>query len=273
MASAGAPVAGRKTFWTSQMAEILASGGPFPLKPTPMSTKTYMPSTNEGVGNMLTAFATNIPALSAKYGVSDDDMQRVTQAQLVWGWFEDALVMARGWAASLTASRDALFTGAAGTVDAMPTIPALPPVPTIDFPPVKGVSIEHDFFTFFGALVSSIKKNQHYDPADGRLLGIEGAAQPKPQPGVVPVAHVEVYTSGHPEVSCVKGQFQGFKVFLTRPGGARREIGTSLSRRFVVNEALPAPGTAEVWNFEVQYIYGNEAFGQLSAPASVTVRG
>ena len=44
-----------------------------------MSAKTsYMPSTTAGIGDMLNAFAANIPgALAAKYGVSDDEIQSV----------------------------------------------------------------------------------------------------------------------------------------------------------------------------------------------------
>ena len=45
------------------------------------------------------------------------------------------------------------------------------------------------------------------------------------------------------------------------------------TRRFVVEEPLPAPGTAEVWVFEVQYRYGNKPFDQISQPINLTVRG
>lgn len=56
----------------------------------------YMPTTTQGVGEMLTAFATNIPgALAAKYTVTAEEVASVTQAQLVWTWFDGALGIAR----------------------------------------------------------------------------------------------------------------------------------------------------------------------------------
>ncbi len=221
---------------------------------------------------MLTAFAANIPgALATKYNVTDEEIGRVTQAQIVWVWFDGVLAIARAWAVSLTASRDALSTGAQGTFDPMPGLPTLPKAPTL--PSGVPVQIEHSFFTFFAALVSRIKRDPHYDVADGTLLGIEGTAQPRPLPSVVPVASVALVTAGHPEVTCPKGQFQGFKVFLTRPGQPSKDLGLSLSRHFEVTEPLPAAGTAEIWSSGVQYVYQNAPFGQMSQPVSITVRG
>lgn len=121
--------------------------------------------------------------------------------------------------------------------------------------------------------MSRIKRNPHYDPADGTLLGIEGSAQPKPRSSVVPVPTVALVTAGHPEVTCTKGQYQGFRVWLTRPGQPQKDLGISLGRHFEVAEPLPAPGTAEIWSFAVQYVYQNAPFGQTSQPVSITVRG
>ena len=240
-----------------------------------MANRTYMPNTTAGIGAMLNAFASNIPgALATKYGVTAAEIQSVTQAQMVWGWFDDALGIARGWSASLTAQRDALSTGTPGTFDPMPTPAVLPAVANLPGTnPPTPVQVEHAFFTAFAALVSRIKRNPHYDPADGKLLGIEGAPVPPPSPSVVPVPTVALVTAGHPEVSCTKGVFQGFKVFLTRPGQAQKDLGVSLGRHFEVTEPLPAAGTAEIWSFVVQYVYGNVPFGQMSAPVTVTVRG
>ena len=41
----------------------------------------------------------------------------------------------------------------------------------------------------------------------------------------------------------------------------------------MVEEPLPAPGTAEIWTFEVQYRDQNKPFGQLSQALNLTVRG
>jgi len=53
----------------------------------------------------------------------------------------------------------------------------------------------------------------------------------------------------------------------------KKLIGFSLTRRYNVTAPLPAPGTAEVWTFEVQYRYQNQPFGHFSQPLVLTVRG
>ena len=129
------------------------------------------------------------------------------------------------------------------------------------------------FFIFFSSLAARIKAHENYDPADGILLGIEGAQIPAPDPATVPVLTGDLFTSGHPELTCVKGPFQGYDAYLTRPGQPRKLIGFSTARRYNVTEPLPAPGVAEIWIFEVQYRYQNQPFGQMSQPLNLTVRG
>ena len=140
---------------------------------------------------------------------------------MAWTWFDAALGVARSWSTSLTAQRDALSTGTQGTFDPMPGLPTLPPVPLVP-PNLQPIQIEHSFFTTFAALVSRIKHDPHYDVAEGKLLGIEGTPVPPPSPSVVPAPTLALVTAGHPEVSCTKGPFQGFNVWLTRPGAMQK---------------------------------------------------
>jgi hypothetical protein len=96
---------------------------------------------------------------------------------------------------------------------------------------------------------------------------------PAPDPSIVPVVTADIRTSGQPEATCKKGVFQGFDVYVTRPGQPRKKDGFSTSRHYTLTEALPAAGIAEVWIVETQYHYQNEPFGQMSQPFSLTVRG
>ena len=133
--------------------------------------------------------------------------------------------------------------------------------------------LESGFFGFFGGLVARIKSVQNYDPADGTLMGIEGAVIPPPDPAIVPTVTGDLFHSGHPQLTCKKGVFDGYTVWLTRPAQAKKLIGSSFGRNFEVTEPLPAAGVAEIWTFEVQYIYKGAPFGQISQPLLLTVRG
>ena len=243
-----------------------------------MPKQSYMPTTVDGIGAMLLAFDTNINAsggaLATKYGIVAAELKRVTQARLVWGWFQDILGTARDWAQSLTQSRDTMTSAPQDNAGPLPGGPVLPAVPTLPGPPPAAPALlEPGFFIFFSSLAARIKAHENYDPADGTLLGIEGAQIPAPDPATVPVLTGDLFTSGHPELTCVKGPFQGYDAYLTRPGQPRKLIGFSTARRYNVAEPLPAPGVAEIWIFEVQYRYQNQPFGQMSQPLSLTVRG
>ena len=58
------------------------------------------------------------------------------------------------------------------------------------------IVIEHDFFAFFAGVISSVKHNQHYDPTDGILLGIETTPTPPPDPAIVPKPRVKLGSGG-----------------------------------------------------------------------------
>jgi hypothetical protein len=60
---------------------------------------------------------------------------------------------------------------------------------------------------------------------------------------------------------------------MTRPSQPKKGPFFSTARRCMVEEPLPASGTAEVWTFEVQYRLNNQPFGQKSQPLNITVRG
>ena len=98
---------------------------------------------------------------------------------------------------------------------------------------------------------------------------------PQPDPEIVPIVSGSLSASGHPELTCLRGrfQFQGYTVWLTRPGQQRRIVAFPNTRGCVVNEPLPKSGNVEVWTFEVQYRYQNKPFGQISRPLNLTVKG
>ena len=245
-----------------------------------MAKTPYLPSTDAGIAAMLAAFDNganaNSGALAAKYVITNAELSRVRQARAVWQWFLDSLAVGRDWAQGFTGKRDLLFTGPATGAAPVPLGPTMPVIPSyVPVPP--GVTtpalLEPAFFAFFGSLVTRIKSNQFYDPADGTLLGIEGAAILPPDPATVPVVTGDLFHSGHPGLTCKKGVFDGYTVWLTRPGQAKRMIGFATARHYEVLEPLPAAGLAEIWTFEVQYTYKGAAFGQISQPLELVVRG
>lgn len=242
-----------------------------------MARQPYLPKTDAGILQMLTSFYTNATnnggALATKYSLAAGDLARITQAQIVWGWFLGQLDALRNAAQGFTQTRDEMFTGTGAPVD-IQTIIQLATVPNhLDGTVMVPSQLDPGFFPWFFNLVQGIKTAPDYDVADGVLLGIEGAEQPAPDPNIVPILTGDLSGSGQPILTCKKGQFQGWDIYLTKPTQAKRKIGFSTSRHWTCDEPLPAAGTAEIWTFEVQYRYQDAPFGMRSTPLPLTVRG
>ena len=84
--------------------------------------------------------------------------------------------------------------------------------------------------------------------ADGKLLGIEGTPQARVETlGGARRRRLARGDGGHPEVTCTKGQFQGFNVWLDAArGGAEVPWGCRSGGITRWPKPLPAPGTAEI---------------------------
>ncbi len=183
------------------------------------------------------------------------------------------LALIRGASVSLTQKRDCMMVGPAAPEESLPADPTLPPMPQLPTARRKTPRSIPGFFDFLTRLVGRIKEALDYDLADGVLLGIAGSEMPAADSAIVPQLEAVIRTSGKPELTCKKGIFQGYNVWLARSGGEKKNIGFSSSRHFMVEEPLPAAGVAEVWNFEVQSRYKDAPFGQVSQPFGITVRG
>lgn len=275
-------------FFSVNVRFSLAGDAALRVKGTPrhliLMAKTYfLPSTDTGVASTLLTFDTavtaNTAALATKWGMTNADINRIRAAHASFQWFLDSPDVVRDWLQGFNDKRGQMFTGPATGLVALPAGPVLPALPTYvtytgggAVPPVTA-QFDPGFFIWFLDMVQTIKKRANYDPADGQLAGIEGSEKPAPDPSIVPVVTGDLFHSGHPELTCKKGPFQGYSVWLTRPGQPRKELPFSTARRYTVNEPLPAAGTAEIWVFEVQYRYQNAPFGQVSQPMQLVVRG
>ena len=133
--------------------------------------------------------------------------------------------------------------------------------------------LDPGFFPWFIGRVGEMKKKSFYEVSDGEALGVEGTTIAPPAANTKPLLTGDVSGSGEPILTCKKGVFQGYEVFLTRPAQAKKSVGFSTGRHFTVTEPLPAAGTAEVWTFEVQYRFQGDPFGLRSDPLPLTVRG
>lgn len=242
-----------------------------------MAREYWMPSTDAAVAAMLGQFTTNAAAdsgaLATKYSLSDAELARIAQAAAVTAWFLTNTETLRGRAQQFTQLRGQMDTGS-GAAFAIPTIIQLPEPPSHLSAGVLTPSLlDPGFFPWFIGRVGELKKSSVYVVSDGEALGIEGTQVAPPSSSTKPLLTGDVSGSGEPILTCKKGVFQGFEVFLTRPGQAKKSVGFSTGRHFTVAEPLPAAGTAEVWTFEVQYRYQGDPFGLRSDPLPLTVRG
>ncbi len=239
----------------------------------PMKRQPYMPNDDAGILAMLVALDTNLPgALATKYDVDAAQLLRLRHGRHAFGWFLDAMPIARQWSQSLTEAHDGMTTAEPAAPAPLPGLPVLPPAPTFDTPPVTAL-VEPGFFDFLGRLVQQIKNHDAFEDADGILLKILGAEVPAPDPQIVPEIKVKLGAGGCPVISVKKTPFEGYTVWAGKGAEALAKIGFSTTRDYEIELPMPAPGQAEVWRTQVQYHYKGEPFGQKSQVTEISVRG
>lgn len=248
-----------------------------PKNRTQMAHQPYLPKDENGINDLLVALDTNLPgALATKYEVTAEQLFRLHQGRLVYGWFLDSLEGARAWSESMTNARDRMQDDAPGDFDPLPGLPVLAAAPTIvpvGGPPAVPVQLEPGFFDFLGRLVQQIKSSELYDSNDGVLLKIVGAEVAPPAEDIQPTVKHKFAPSGRPVTVVKKTPFQGYDVKVSRGGAPAVAAGFATAREYEIPLALPPAGTAEVWTVQVQYRYRNAPFGQWSQPLEMTVRG
>lgn len=239
-----------------------------------MAQKPYMPDTDEGIAQMLAAFDDNDDPFAGKYNILSAEILRVRQARMCWRYMLDEVALAKDWAQSVVEKKDTMRDGPVGPAQAMPVGPMIPAVPTIDLGTgLQPIKWEPGFFVFFANLVTRIKVQPNYDPADGVLLAIEGAEIPPPATSIVPPLEVSIGTGGFPQLEVPKGQFDGFDFWFQIDAGAEQAGTFSTKRRYIHQLPLPPAGQSILVTYRAQYRYKGAPFGQKSLPVSVSVRG
>lgn len=249
---------------------------PFPIRKKTkhtMKRQPYLPNNDPGVLALLVALDTSLPgALAAKYDVDAAQLLRLRHGRHAFGWFLDAMPIARQWSLSLTDAHDSMMDSEPAAPAALPGLPVLPPVPTFNDPPVTAL-LEPGFFDFVGRLVQQIKNHDKFNEPDGILLKIVGAEMPDPDPQIEPEVKWKLGPGGRPVISVKKTPFQGYQVSAAKGADPLVNAGFSTTRDYELDLPMPAPGQAEVWRVQVQYRYKGEPFGQKSQIIEIPVRG
>ena len=232
-----------------------------------MAVSYYLPSTDEERSNWLKNFSAKLPQYADKYGVDAEETETIgDMAQ----WFAAILDYQRqftSFVSTVTAYKNALRNG----LDKGATLNVLQ-VPT---PPLPKMPAQPGIFEYVASVVNTIKSARNYSVADGKDLGIEGAAVVLPDPAtLVPELKVAKGNGGHPELKWGKQQMPQLEICVDRGEGRGWEsLVTSSQSRYLDQYELPAAGKSALWQYKAIYRKKDAPIGQWCDPVPTTVMG
>ncbi|MFN7119509.1 MAG: hypothetical protein ACK4TA_22125 [Saprospiraceae bacterium] len=225
----------------------------------------YLPANDEERGIWLNNFAGKLPQYAHKYAITPDELSDITKSAAYFDAFIKYRNQLTAFQKSLTEHRNAVADGLSnGTVLPPPTPPAMllpEPVPMGIFKRVR-------------ALVGRIKAHVNYSEADGRDLGLIGAAQPaKDFNTAKPYILLQLVAGGRPEVLWNRQGMSALEIQKHTGDGKWRTLTLDTVPNYIDREPLPPSGQSEVWYYRAIYHYKDERVGQWSDEVRITVTG
>lgn len=201
---------------------------------------------------------------AAKYKVDAPTITQLDEGRQWVNWTLDNLPESRNSATGFTEFKNNLLTGSV-------TDPINEPVPP-PFTKKPGVTLTAGVITLATSVAGQIKGAVNYDPADGAVLGIEGAIQLVPEAGTtVPEISARPASGGNVEIVWSKGDFGGIKIEVDR-GDGWKFLAVDTQPNYI-DTFKPASGQSAVYKYRAIYLLDDAEFGQWSNIAEVAAKG
>ena len=229
-----------------------------------MSTKDFIPTTDEAKAALFERFRDTIPAYAAVLGLDPDE---ITDQAADATWFRYILnhtLVVRDSGVQWTNFKNALLNGPGdGTSPATPTTPAAPTPAPADMP--FGV------LPRFRELARRIKANAAYTEAIGEALGIVG---PDPSPHNLSTLAPEISlrtSGGQVEVVWNKNGMEAVEIQKDTGTGTWQFLAIDTRPNYIDTTPFPAPSAK--WKYRAIYTQDSQRVGQWSNVAEITVGG
>lgn len=230
-----------------------------------MSKSYYLPRTDEEKALWLSNFAAKINTVSAKYGITTDEVKDVTDCAAYF----DALIKAKQqfitFQTALTAYKNAMKDGLPTDINVL----TVPEVPVLTLPAAPAF----DIFGRISALAARIKGNYLYTETDGRNLGIVGSEHAAPNLNTLkPQLLIQTKHGGQPEIVWSKQGMTGIEILVDRGDGKGWQfLAFDTIPNYTDTATLPVAGQTARWSYKAIYHLNDEPVGQWSDVASVAV--
>ncbi len=216
---------------------------------------------------------TTTPNLAGKYNVPTAQITQLDSGRKWVNWAYDNLTGLRNASKGLTEFKDNLFfgKGVAGNLTA-PVAPTFSSTPTNTGIAIVPVA---DIFGLAVSIGNMIKENPVYDPADGELLGLEGAEATLPDAATTKpdLTKSRMASGGRAEVVWVKGPFTGIKIEVDRGDAQGVRFLAVDTEPDYIDSVRPAAGQTAIYKYRAIYLLGDEEYGQWSDWVELTMRG
>ena len=132
-----------------------------------------------------------------------------------------------------------------------------------------------DIFGLTVSIGNMIKEKPIYDPADGELLGLEGAEATLPDAATTKpdLTKSRLASGGHAEVVWVKGPFSGIKLEVDRSDTQGVRFLAVDTEPDYIDTVRPVAGQTAIYKYRGIFLLGDAEYGQWSDWVEMTMRG
>ena len=229
-----------------------------------MAKSYYVPTDDAGKDNWLGNLAAKLPSYKTALGLSDADVDSVTDDAAFFHWCLTAQAQVSAYSQQWTAFKNAARSGSAPTLGPAPIPPNLGTAPAAVAPGIFGRAT---------ALAQRIKTQPGYTDSIGQALRLIGADQTLDVTSVKPVFTAKL-DAGQVTLGWTKQGLDGIEFWADRGDGKGFVfLAVDTVPDYTDTAALPAAGTSALWKYKAIYLQGDDRVGQWSDVVSIPVAG
>ena len=226
--------------------------------------KTFIETNDFLFGAQLYNFQEKLPAHAGLLGFTDDEVNEAKADSLYWDYCVKSCDKMDSTAKEFFGSKDLLRHGSKkGEVFHGMPVPLAQGTP----PPMVPANLQ----LRFSQKAAKAKASPKYTKAIGKDLGIEVTEEVFVPSNGKPSLRIKL-NAGHPEISFVKGKYDGLEIHKDK-GEGYKLLATSFRSGYTDNSTLPDTGISEIWKYKGIFFYGNAKVGKWSDEISITVSG
>ena len=221
----------------------------------------FIETNDDAFDAQLHNFSIKLPNYKILLGFTAEELDEAKNDSLFWSYTLKGDNLVQKYAKDFKKSKIFLRKGSGNEI-----FNGLPEPPDLGVPPhLVAANIQYRF----SSKAKKAKASTNYTKAIGADLGIEAPHQTFDP--VLGKPKLSIFlNAGHPEISYVKGKYNGLALYKDS-GEGYVFLATLFKTNYTDNSPLPPSGTIKVWRYKAIYIWQDKEIGKWSDENSIAV--